>query len=119
MKFPLKGAPDVKKLLGMLPERMHRTFTTRFFHANVFKGPRTLSSNWGGGSKEFYAVINLVTGELLPLPESGAMGQPRAPVLEALPPNFVLVETAFFLGKPTAASLYFNPENMPKALPAA
>ena len=119
MKIALKGLPEIKNLLKMLPESMQGTFTTRFFHASAFKGPMTLDSNWGGGTKEWYAVINLVTGELLPLPESGAMGQRKAPVLAALPTNFAVVMTGVFLGKPTSATIYFNPENLSPMLTAA
>lgn len=83
-----------------------------------FAGPMELDSNWSGGSKTFWTLVDLSDGRVLALPESGAVGQPKAPKLDALPANTALIESGLFLGKPIAATIHMHPDNLTKLIPA-
>lgn len=90
-----------------------------------FRGPVNVNSYWDGGSKEEYAIYDLCQRKAYGVPsshpyfdrqENGA----RCGNLELseLPPNCVLVQGGYFLGKPATIHLYFRPENIAQLLPA-
>ena len=77
----------------------------------------TLASNWSDGTRYWYTLLNMVTKEQLPIGECGNLGQPKAPELNQLPPNFCLVEKVIFCGKKMFPRIYMNSANITKLLP--
>jgi hypothetical protein len=83
----------------------------------VFRGPFNLSSYWDGGSRSYYSLINLITGETAMVPENGSLFSPNIGKLTNLPINCVLGEQTIFCGKDLGVTLYLNEENLTKMLP--
>lgn len=110
----LKKSPEVAKLLKAVGGYQKQDRAVLL----AFAGPMELDSNWSGGSKTFWTLVDLADGRQLPLPESGAVGQPKPPTLDALPVNTALVETGVYLGKPTVARVHMHPDNLTKLIPA-
>lgn len=76
---------------------------------------------WSGGSRSSYTAVNLQT-----LQSSSAeqyapaqFGGPAQTPKVALPVGVVIVKTGFFCGKQSTVTLFVNPENLAKLLPAA
>lgn len=112
MHIEVKKYPDIQRILSLAQgESKEQQCEVRgFFH------PMTLTSNWDGGTKYWYTLIDMTNMKTLPLPESGNIGQPKSPELETLEENFCLVEKVIFCGKKMTPRIYFHPNNMPKYL---
>jgi len=76
-----------------------------------------LDSNWSGGTKYFYTLLNLQTHERMIIPDNGNIGQPNRISLESVPVNFCLVEKVIFQGKKMSPRIYLNETNFTKLLP--
>jgi hypothetical protein len=96
----------IKVAKRAFPEYRGRTFRFKAFE------PMRLVSYWDGGSRDWYAFVNLLTGDVKPL---GQFMQPSQ--LEALPENCVLVEHVIFCGKDLGLRVYAPAENIRKLLP--
>lgn len=79
-----------------------------------------MADHWGGGTRDFVKAYGL---------ESGAASEPRveaqnpmnakAHATVAIPENVVLVEHSIFCGEDVGVTIYVNPANAAKLLPAA
>lgn len=114
MYISLKDNPEFNKYLNMASgEKKTNECELRVFPEYGI----AMESNWSGGTKYWYTLIDMVTNKVLPIPENGNIGQPSTPELKVLPPNFCLVETLVFCGKKMTARIYMNQENLTKAIP--
>lgn len=114
MFISLKDNPEFNKLLNMSSgEKKSNEFELRVFPEYGI----AMESNWSGGTKYWYTLIDMVTNKVLPIPENGNIGQPSTPELKSLPLNFCLVETLVFCGKKMAARIYMNQDNITKLIP--
>jgi hypothetical protein len=75
---------------------------------------------WDGGSRTTYTAVNLATmraasAEQFAPPQFG--GPAAAPTVD-IPEGIAIVATGVFCGKPATASVYINPANAARLLPA-
>jgi hypothetical protein len=131
----LKDAPEVKAII----ENASGKYSKRKAYISVFpESGIPINSYWDGGSKTYFAVIDLATMRRKDLPSSthpyfdvarhGFTNMETADVavdskgnltLKRLPEGFALVETGIFCGKTATARVYLNPANMAKYLAPA
>lgn len=91
----------------------------------VFSGPRTMNSYWDDGSKDEFALVDLVTYQRWQVPSTHPFYD-RLPngdrcgnlELNELPPNTCLVEGGYYRGKPRSFRIHLRDENLAKLLPA-
>jgi len=129
----LKTAPFLKRLIQtVFPEyRKHNCFLTAFH-------PTQINSYWNGGSRDYFAIVDLETMKIRPMPTSthpffevvqnGLANKHNDVVsvdhvgnvmLNLLPEGFALIRSGIFCGKPGTACIYVNEANLVKCLPAA
>lgn len=129
----LRTAPEVRRaIVAAFPAyRKHNAFLSVFPESGV-----QVNSFWDGGSKTYYAVIDLATLKTHSLPTSthphfdvanrGLVNAEDPDVrvdhvgnitLKHLPDGFALISSGTFCGKPATAHIYLNPANMAKVLP--
>jgi hypothetical protein len=122
----LKLAPEVKAVIqAAFPGyKKHSAFLSEFSSVSI-------NSYWDGGSKSYYALVELATNRTKALPTSthpyydlnGANGsnqdvtvQNGVVTLNRLPEGFALVENGTFCGKPATAHVWVNAANLTKLL---
>jgi len=107
------NAPEVQEIARVaFPD-----YNGRKFSVAPFQGPMNLASNWDGGSKMYYALVNLRTMRTAEVPESGTMHTGGAYRITTLPPNMAVVAHSIFMGKDSGITIYVNQENLTKLLP--
>ena len=90
----------------------------------VFSGPRIMNSYWDDGSKDEFALVDLVEYRSWSVPSTHPFYD-RVPSgdrcgqlqLAELPPDTCLVEGGYFRGKPRSFRIHFRNENLAKLLP--
>lgn len=108
------SAPEVQEIArAAFPD-----YNGKKFSVAAFQGPMDLASNWSGGSRTFYAVINLNTKKAAEVPQSGTMFDKETYRMTTLPPNMAVVAHQISMGKDIGITIYVNPENLSKMLPA-
>jgi len=80
--------------------------------------PMRLDSNWSGGSKDSFVLIDLETFKHAAIPENGTPFSSAPYHIDKLPTNIVVVEHTIFCGKNLGFRIYVNSENLGKYLPA-
>lgn len=82
--------------------------------------PSRLDSCWQGGSRDFYALIDLGTGQSIAIPENGTPFSNGGQIftLAELPANIALIQHTIFCGKDLGITVYVNAVNLGKWLPA-
>jgi hypothetical protein len=93
-------------------------YSGRKFKLDTFTGPMNLTSYWDGGSKESYVILNLKTRKSKVVPENGTPYTGKSFRISKLPEGFAVVEHSIFMGKDMGITIFVNPENMAKMLPA-
>ena len=90
------------------------------YRVKLFTGPMSLTSNWEGGSRDFYALIHLPSNRTQPVPENGTPFSNRATTeqVETLPTNCAVVRHTLFCGKDLGVTIFVGEENLAKLLPA-
>lgn len=85
-----------------------------------FTGPMRLDSNWEGGSRDYYVVLDLATMRHAVIPENGTPFSNGGKIerISELPLNWAVVEHTYFCGKDLGIRIYVRPENLAKWLPA-
>jgi hypothetical protein len=71
--------------------------------------PVNVDSYWSGGSRSFYAFVDLYTMKAMPVPPTDPMNQRTKPQL-LVPPNTILVEHRIFAGKDMGLTFYVHPD---------
>ncbi len=109
------NAPEVKAIAqAAFPDYQGRKFSVE-----PFSGPMRLDSNWEGGSRSYYAVLDLASLRYFAIQENGTPFSNGGKIeqISDLPMNAVVVEHCFFCGKDFGIRLYVRPENLAKLLP--
>jgi hypothetical protein len=130
----LKTAPELKRVvLAAFPGyRKQNVFLSAFY-----EGGMNVNSYWDGGSRDEYAIVNMISGERQPLPTQshpyynvsakGLANEENEVVsvdhvgnvtLKALPENFALVQAGTFMGKAATAKVFVPKANLTKFLAA-
>lgn len=107
-------APEVQDLVRQaFPEYQGKSFAVQ-----IFAGPMTLTSNWSGGQRDYWALVNMSTGRTYHVPENGTpWTRPSGFKCGRLPLNVALVRLSHGYAKSTC--VYVHPENITKYLPPA
>ena len=82
---------------------------------------KDLTSNWSGGSRDYFALISLSTLQTLPIPQNGTPFDGKGSgglVLSALPEGAALVEHTIFSGKDLGVTVYVNSADLAPLLPS-
>lgn len=107
------SAPEVQEIAkAAFPD-----YNGKKFGVTTFDGPMDLASHWDGGSRTYYAVINLGTMKSAEVPQSGTMFDKQTYRMSTLPPNFAVVEHRIFQGKDLGITIHVNPQSISKMLP--
>jgi len=110
-------APEVRAIAAIaFPPYHGKTFQVQAHSVSM-----RLDSCWSGGSRSFYAVVDMVTGRNISIPENGTpfCNGGQIFTIETLPANIAIVEHCIFCGKDMGIRIYVAPENLNKfALPA-
>lgn len=102
-----------------LARRCFPGYTGRKFEVLPFAGPMRLDSNWSGGSREFWVLLNLGTNKGAAVPENGTPFTPQLGELKELPFNCVLARHNISCGHDLGITLYVHPDNLNQySLPA-
>jgi hypothetical protein len=90
------------------------------FTVSPFPGEMRLDSYWDGGSRSYYAILDLNTNKTAEIPENGTIYANGGKVIQSsfLPLNFLIAEHHISRGKDLGVRLYVHPENLTKYLPA-
>ncbi len=106
-------APEVQEIArAAFPD-----YTGRKFSVAAFQGPMNLASYWDGGSRTYYAVVDLNTKKSVEIPQSGTMFDKQTYRMTTLPFNLAVVAHSIFMGKDGGITIYVNPDNLTKMLP--
>lgn len=106
------NAPEIRDIaLKAFPD-----YNGRSFKVETFGGPMRLDSYWEGGSRDYYAIVNMNTGKVKQVPENGTPWSGKPWRISKLPPNFAVVRS--HRGRFQEITIYVNPENISKMLPA-
>jgi hypothetical protein len=108
---------DVKSLLSQVDPKASRK-RSFFFSLFPAKG-MDLDSYWSGGSRDYYAIIELATGKRHDVGSNHPMfeaGKPR--YLGTLPEGFVLLQYGVFCGKTATPYVYLNQADAPRLISA-
>lgn len=107
------AAPEVQEIAkAAFPD-----YAGKKFSVAAFQGPMNLASHWDGGSRTFYAVVDLNTKRAVEIPQSGTMFDKQTYRMTTLPYNLAVVAHSIFMGKDSGITVYVNPENLTKMLP--
>ena len=81
--------------------------------------PVNITSYWSGGSRDYFAVVNLETRKVLPVPQNGTVfdGGPIASDGVVVPPGYVIIEHSIAMGKDFGITIYIDPDTAIKFLP--
>ena len=71
-----------------------------------------LTSNWEGGSRNYWAVMNLGTGNTGAVPENGTPFTQSLADVTDIPVNAVIGRHCIFCGKDLGVTLYVHPDNI-------
>ena len=81
--------------------------------------PVNIKSYWDGGSRDYFAIVNLETKKILPIPQNGTMfdGGKIAHDGVVVPAGYVIVRHSIFMGKDSGITLYVDPVTAINFLP--
>lgn len=82
----------------------------------------TYGLNWDGGSRSEYTALTLDgkrVGDMSRYNMMAPWANPGEGAKLPIPPGVVVVKHGFFCGKPSHATIFVNPADMPALLPAA
>lgn len=100
------NTPEVVSLVKKaFPEYNGRRISVEPFH-----GPMAMNSYWSGGSRDYWAIVNMVTGQQVQIQENGTPWNPGIAPLQALPVNAAIVRHG--CGPYESVTVYVNPENL-------
>jgi hypothetical protein len=107
--------PVAKQIAGIcFPE-----YTGKKYSVSVVAPGMRTDSCWQGGSRDYWAVLQLSTMKVASIPENGSgFGQYKNALEMPLPaPDFALVRHSIFCGKDAGIHIYLHADNGAKLLP--
>lgn len=75
---------------------------------------------WDGGTRSTYTAVNIESGYSLGAPQYSPpqFGGPKTDPQVDIPEGVAIIKTGIFCGKTATATVYVNPANLTKFLPA-
>ena len=67
--------------------------------------------NWDGGSRNYYTAVRLADGATSTVSPVAPWYETREGATIEVPPGFVVVESGYFCGKPSAVHVYCHPSD--------
>ena len=114
---PIKTIND-RGLIALFRAAFPRT-KLRKIYVKEFKGPHSLNSYWDSGYRDYFQILRLADmATVASVPQNGTIFDGKNLELSALPEGFALV-AHHYCGSTEYGSIYFNPENLVKFLPAS
>lgn len=108
------NAPEVQEIARIA----FPSYTGKKFKVSTFSGSMRLDSYWDGGSRTYYSIVNMKTKRAKQIPENGSPYSGKPYRISKLPEGFAVVANSIFMGKDSGITVYVNPENITKMLPA-
>lgn len=110
-----KSDPGIKAIL----RATHPDYTGRTIKVAPTTRPIDVTSYWDGGTRSYYAAVDLRTMRTLHVPQNGTPydGGPIRPDGVEVPVGFAIVEHAYFCGKDLGIRIHVHPDSLPKLLP--
>lgn len=106
------NTPEVREIVS----RAFPQFNGRDYRIEPFQGPMSLASYWSGGNRDYFAGVNLASGQLAHVRENGTPWMPSVGELTALPTGAAIVQ--YHAGPNQFACVYVNADNLSGFLPA-
>ena len=111
--------PDIKRVAKLA----FPSYKGRKFRVQSFRPGMNVNSYWDGGSRDYFALVSLETGQVFTSPATHPCFD-RAPsgdrlglvIISKLPENTVLVERSIFCGKECGLTVHVPAENMKPAI---
>lgn len=101
-------------------EMAHKAFPSysgRKFKLDNSGRPVNMTSHWDGGSRDYFVVLQLGSGQAKEIPQNGTMFD-RVDVKDTVvPPGFVIIEHTIFCGKDLGITFHVDPETALAFLP--
>lgn len=95
-----------------LCKRAFPSVNGRKFYVEISERPRKLKSYWDGGSRDYYRVVNLVSGAIFEPPTLEPFGDKVEPYIPSA--GYALVEHSIFCGKDSGRTVYLHPNDKDK-----
>jgi hypothetical protein len=109
-----KRDDSIRSIVGAtFPEYRGRKITVR-----VQQYPLHIESYWSGGSRSYFAAVNLRTMATVSVPQNGTPfdGGPIAADGVIIPEGFAIVEHCIFSGKDLGLRIHVNEASLPRLL---
>jgi hypothetical protein len=87
-------------------------YTGRTYRVFVQSTPLEVSSTWDGGSRNYWAFVNVSTMKVLSVGDTGYSSSDKVTLL----PGIVAVKHIIFCGKDLGLEFYIHPDNAPAML---
>ena len=96
------------------------SYKGRTYRLDNSGAPVNVRSYWAGGSRDYYAAVNLSTGERLPVPANGSGfdGGPIAPNGVTVPPGYLIAQHSISCGVDMGITLPVPPGTALAFLPS-
>lgn len=109
------SAPEVKSI-GLMA---FPSYTGNKFSVDTISGTMRLDSCWSGGSRDYFVLIDMVSGRTIPIPENGTPFSNNGQIftLDALPLNIALVQHTIACGKDLGITIFVSADNLSRLLP--
>jgi hypothetical protein len=106
---------------NQVPATLRAAYDGRKFSAEITESvviPAT-AGLWDGGSREYYKLVQLSDGHVIPFPgQNAAPWDPRQENEIRIKPGYVVVCHSIFCGKDMGLHFYVHPQNATALLPA-
>jgi hypothetical protein len=105
--------PEVKKIA----RQVFPDYKGNSIEVIEFNGPKQLPSYWDGGSRDYWAIMNLSTNNYKMVPENGTPFVNNGKIfrISKLPPNFAIIN--YHTGRVHLLRIYVNKDNLSKMIP--
>jgi hypothetical protein len=116
MRLNLSSSPELARIV----RAADNSYRKREASLQVRETVCLSGTYWDGGSRSTYVAVDLVTLRSSAAEQfaPSAFGGPAAAPMVRIPEGIAIVQTGVFCGKTANATVYINPVNAAKLLPA-
>ena len=122
MRTKIKADASIRAIVGAT----FPAYRGRKFAIEGDGRPVSVTSYWGGGSRDYFAAIDMRSlkgggrPRVMAVPQNGTPfdGGPVAPDGVVVPEGYAIVEHSIFCGKDVGITIHVNPADMPRYITA-